>query len=164
VKRSFGAELVEGHLAPCGRAGELEVKLGDVSIPPLGRGFDLVEAAPDERLALKAQGTDSPRPATRTEHGYRGPLSHLLAARPPVSSVTGIRSGEGAGSTFAATDRARMSFLASSTLCRNPGDRPTHAIRYLQVPNIARRVPSSGLDTSPHRGTLGPGQKGDSYP
>jgi hypothetical protein len=56
MKLSFGAELVEGHLAPCGRAGELEVKLGDVSIPPPGRGFELVEATPHERLALKAAG------------------------------------------------------------------------------------------------------------
>lgn len=56
MKRSLGAELVGGHLAPCGRARELEIKLGDVSIPRLGRGFDLVEATPDERLALKAAG------------------------------------------------------------------------------------------------------------
>jgi hypothetical protein len=56
MKLNFGAELVGGHLAPCGRAGEAEVKLGDVSIPPLGRGFDLVEATPDERLALRATG------------------------------------------------------------------------------------------------------------
>ncbi len=56
MKLSFRAELVEGHLAPCGRAGELEVNLGDVSIPSLGRGFEPVEATPDERLALKAAG------------------------------------------------------------------------------------------------------------
>jgi hypothetical protein len=56
MKPSFGAELVEGHLPPCGRAGELEVKLGDISIPPPGRGFELVEATTDERLALKAAG------------------------------------------------------------------------------------------------------------
>jgi hypothetical protein len=56
MKLTSGAELVERRLAPCGRAGELEVKLGDVSIPPAGRGFDLVEATPDERLALKAAG------------------------------------------------------------------------------------------------------------
>jgi hypothetical protein len=46
----------QGHLAPCGRAGELEVTLGDISIPPPGRGFELVQATPDERLALKAAG------------------------------------------------------------------------------------------------------------
>jgi hypothetical protein len=56
MKLSFGAELVEGYLPPCGRAGELEAKLGDVSIPSPGCGFDLVEATPDERLALKAAG------------------------------------------------------------------------------------------------------------
>jgi hypothetical protein len=56
MKLSFGAKLVEGHLPPCGRARELEVKLGDVSIPPPGCGFDLVEATPDERLALNAAG------------------------------------------------------------------------------------------------------------
>ena len=37
-------------------AGELEVKLGDVSIPPPGRGFEPVEATPDDRSALKAAG------------------------------------------------------------------------------------------------------------
>jgi hypothetical protein len=56
MKLSSGAELVEGHLVPRGRAGEPEVKLGDVSIPSLGRGFDLAEATPHERLALKAAG------------------------------------------------------------------------------------------------------------
>jgi hypothetical protein len=56
MKLTSGAELVEGHLAPRGRAGEPELKLGDVSIPPPGLGFDLAEATPDERLALKAAG------------------------------------------------------------------------------------------------------------
>jgi hypothetical protein len=56
MRLSFGSRIVEGQLAPCGQAGELGVKLGDVTIPPLGRGFELVEATPHERLALKAAG------------------------------------------------------------------------------------------------------------
>jgi len=56
MKLNFGAELVEGHPALCRRAGELEVKLGDVSIPPPGCGFELVEATAHERLAIKAAG------------------------------------------------------------------------------------------------------------
>lgn len=56
MKLSLGTGIVEGHLAPCGRAGELEVKLGDISIPPPGREFELVEATTDERLALKVAG------------------------------------------------------------------------------------------------------------
>ena len=56
MKLSFRAELAERHLAPCGRAGEPEVKLGNVSIPPPGLGFHFAEAMPDERLALKAAG------------------------------------------------------------------------------------------------------------
>jgi hypothetical protein len=56
MRPSFGSGIVTGHLVPRGRAGEFEVKLGEVSIPPPGRGFELVEATPDERLALKAAG------------------------------------------------------------------------------------------------------------
>ena len=56
MKLSLGAELVEGHLAPCGRAGELEVKLVDISIPPPGRRYELVEATSHELLSLKAAG------------------------------------------------------------------------------------------------------------
>ncbi len=56
MKLSLGTGIGKGHLAPCGRAGELEVKLGDISIRPPGRGFELVEATTDERLALKAAG------------------------------------------------------------------------------------------------------------
>ena len=56
MRLSFGSGIVGGHLAPHGQAGELEVKLGDTSIPPPGRGFESVDATTDERLALKAEG------------------------------------------------------------------------------------------------------------